>query len=112
MMLTCLSCKAEFSSHEEHRCDAGDSYRRRSDEQLAQWLEGDPRHNDVDEECCPDFSCCQPDLLAPRETREAFARADAAAREGMLMGFLGALAANVPARVHVAGDPTNYEEPS
>ena len=27
------------------------------------WLDEISVHNDVDEECCPDFSCCEPDLF-------------------------------------------------
>lgn len=31
--------------------------------QTLRWAEGTPYHNNVDDECCPDFSCCQPDLF-------------------------------------------------
>ena len=27
------------------------------------WVEGTPVHNDIDQECCPDFSCCEPDIF-------------------------------------------------
>jgi len=40
--------------------------------QLAAWVEGCPRHNSELDECCPDFSCCRPHLLVPREEREMF----------------------------------------
>jgi len=40
--------------------------------QLALWLEGASVHNTDPDECCPDFSCCRPELLAPREERELF----------------------------------------
>lgn len=64
------------------------------DEQLALWVKGDSRHNADRDECCPDFSCCQPDLLAPLEERELFASlaADSVERDRMLMMFLGRLA--------------------
>lgn len=78
------------------------------DEQLRLWVEGNSVHNDDDEggECCPDFSCCRPELLAPREIREAFVRAGAAERHKYLYGFLGAALAGYTKRVHVAGqDP-------
>jgi hypothetical protein len=87
-----------------------------TDEQLRLWVEGTSVHNDEAGECCPDFSCCQPGLLAPKETREAFARASEEERTSMLMMFLGAaieLAMEGKEKgVYIAGDPTNYTEPS
>ncbi len=41
-------------------------------EQLNAWVAGDSKHNTVDDECCPDFSCCRPELLAPKARREEF----------------------------------------
>ena len=38
-------------------------YRDRAIGQLMMWVNGQPKHNTVDNECCPDFSCCYPDLL-------------------------------------------------
>jgi hypothetical protein len=35
--------------------------------QTLQWAEGNPHHNYVDDECCPDFSCCQPDRFEHSE---------------------------------------------
>lgn len=41
--------------------------------QLTEWLNGRPVHSDPPaDECCPDFSCCYPDLLMPREERERY----------------------------------------
>jgi hypothetical protein len=34
------------------------SYKARTYTQLYKWVNGNPIHNDVDNECCPDFSCC------------------------------------------------------
>jgi hypothetical protein len=31
--------------------------------QTLAWAQGRPYHNPVDDECCPDFSCCHPDLF-------------------------------------------------
>lgn len=45
------------------------------EEQLKLWEEGTPEHDDESDRCCPDFSCCEPDLLATKEMREAFCRA-------------------------------------
>ena len=34
------------------------------------WLNGKPEHNLVTDECCPDFSCCRPELfIGDREER-------------------------------------------
>lgn len=77
-----------------------------SDEQLEQWVAGNPVHNHDRDECCPDFSCCQPKLLAPKEVREKFRDADDQTREGILMHFLGACiaaATDEPEKVHIAG---------
>jgi hypothetical protein len=27
-------------------------------EQLIDWMSGNSRHNYIDDECCPDFTCC------------------------------------------------------
>ena len=27
------------------------------------WVNGKSQHNETDDECCPDFSCCMPDLF-------------------------------------------------
>lgn len=84
-----------------------------SDEQLELWLKGESVHNQEREECCPDFSCCKPKLLAPLRTRKAFVAADGRGREAMLMMFLGkAIPLLTDDDIYVAGDPTNYEEPS
>ena len=38
-------------------------YRGRIREQMFKWVNGNPTHNHIDDECCPDFSCCYPDLF-------------------------------------------------
>lgn len=50
----------------------GNSYKERAAYQLDEWVKGNSIHNDVDDECCPDFSCCNPNLLQPKEIRETF----------------------------------------
>ena len=42
------------------------TYKERDLYQLDEWVKGNPIHNNVDDECCPDFSCCRPELLAPK----------------------------------------------
>lgn len=78
------------------------------DEQLDEWVKGNPIHNKDRDECCPDFSCCEPDLLAPENVRIAFRDADEATRTQMLSMFLGQLielkTRNGGPVVHIAGD--------
>lgn len=74
-----------------------------SQHQLKEWVEGRPWHNpftpdgDYHEspkeggECCPDFSCCVPDLLWAKKRRLAFFHASPEVQEHMLMGALGSL---------------------
>ena len=38
-------------------------YRDRCQYQALQWALGHPFHNNIDNECCPDFSCCTPDIF-------------------------------------------------
>lgn len=61
-------------------------------EQLDKWLAGDSIHNDETDECCPDFSCCMPELLADKQSRQLFYGAYISKQhdiyEKMLMGFL------------------------
>jgi len=67
------------------------------EEQLQRWLAGDSVHrigdSTRDDECCPDFSCCYPDLLAPFEEREHFVALVQSKGNcvPMLMTFLGRL---------------------
>ncbi len=86
-----------------------DGYKERCNKQLLDWLDGKPTHNKVDDECCPDFSCCQPSLLAPLEVREVFYKASMKENyrltERMLTEFLGKMIAALPSkkRVYIAG---------
>ena len=75
------------------------------EEQLRRWVEGEPVHGAGSlAECCPDFSCCHPALLWPREKREEFAAADDRARQRLLFGALvDLLAAEGADDVYVAG---------
>lgn len=69
-----------------------DGYSKRSDEQLNKWVNGQSIHNNIDEECCPDFSCCLPDVNTPIKIRKKFADAhyldDEVTTMDMLMGFV------------------------
>lgn len=69
-------------------------------EQLIAWVAGEPIHNVARDECCPDFSCCRPELLWPEEQRQLFADRPEL-RDDMLMMALGAALSG--AQVHIAG---------
>jgi len=82
-------------------------------EQLEKWVEGKSWHmGDKEDEkstCCPDFSCCVPELQSPKEERELFQELYLADKheeyERMLMMFLGrSLAVLAPkTKVYIAG---------
>jgi hypothetical protein len=38
-------------------------YQERARVQCLAWAMGRAYHNAIDDECCPDFSCCMPDLF-------------------------------------------------
>jgi hypothetical protein len=52
------------------------SYQERVKAQTLKWAMGAPYHNLIDDECCPDFSCCQPDLFEKDDAKrwEAYLR--------------------------------------
>jgi hypothetical protein len=43
--------------------------------QLNRWLRGECLHLWMPPLCCPDYSCCEPELLAPLEERELYVQA-------------------------------------
>lgn len=90
----------------------GMTYRESVDHQVKYWAKGIPTHNPVGDECCPDFSCCCPDLLANDEARRRFLIAsdsgDDELKTQMLMGFLGA--AFDGHSIHIAGDSPDATE--
>lgn len=43
--------------------------------QLDQWLKGRSLHNPGRNECCPDFSCCEPGIKTPLELKERYVKA-------------------------------------
>ena len=50
----------------------GKTYQERVSHQVEEWAKGNSIHNNVDNECCPDFSCCNPNSKQPEEIRETF----------------------------------------
>ena len=45
------------------------AYRERCRCQALKWAMGQPYHNRIDDECCPDFSCCVPELFEKDDAR-------------------------------------------
>ena len=75
------------------------------DDQLEQWVAGESLCPNTRGECCPDFSCCTPELLADYTTRRAFLDATDESRMSFLGMFLGAAfekAGND--KVYISGD--------
>lgn len=83
-----------------------DERRQRTAKQLEAWVDGEAKHNEVDGECCPDFSCCNDDVTTPKETRERFGRAiaegDEETKMQMLEMFLGGAFATMGKTVYIA----------
>ena len=63
------------------------------EEQMMKWLEGNSIHDMERDECCPDFSCCKPELQADEATRRQFVERPEL-RVQMLGFFLTAMLAN------------------
>lgn len=84
----------------------GISMEERNNNQISEWVNGNPIHNKTDGQCCPDFSCCKPHLLADKDVRIKFKEANDSDRFGMLTYFLSALiASETPEeKVHIAGE--------
>ena len=85
------------------------SYKERLDQQTLDWVNGKPTHNTIDDECCPDFSCCVNEITTCAAEKQAFLDAfrqgNTDITNGMLMMFLSQLlAVKCPSKnVHVAG---------
>lgn len=81
-------------------------------EQLVDWAAGKPRHlhrtdNEVDQ-CCPDYSCCRPELLASPEVRNAFLSSSLENRRRFHVAFIAACGIACPALTdHVAAATWN-----
>ena len=45
------------------------NYKERAHAQMLAWAEGRPYHENVNDECCPDFSCCFPDLYERNDAK-------------------------------------------
>lgn len=71
----------------------GDTYEERIAYQIEEWVKGNSIHNTVEDECCPDFSCCNKDMLADEKVRKQFQKAinenDNDMMDILLVNFLG-----------------------
>lgn len=66
-----------------------------SKKQLEEWYNGVSTHNNIRDECCPDFSCCNREIKTPFLIREKFCNAvekgDEITVNEMLVTFLNNL---------------------
>lgn len=77
--------------------------------QLNEWVKGNPLHNTVRDECCPDFSCCGNKMM-DKELRLKFEKAhdegDGETEMNILGMALSGLTASIDKNVHIAGEDT------
>jgi hypothetical protein len=73
-------------------------------EQLDLWVEGKSLCPNDNGECCPDFSCCNPNFLAPLEIRKMFKDCPDR-REALLFGFLENAISSLNKKVYLTGKP-------
>jgi len=71
-------------------------------EQLEKWVRGENVHNKTNDECCPDFACCQSNNHWPTPLRLKFQETYLSGGDVMPM-LLMALSGVVPDDVYVAG---------
>ena len=69
--------------------------------QLKLWANGDAHCPNEHGECCPDFSCCKPQLMWPEEQRQLFLTSPKATRELMLLGSLVSFAESLGSKVKI-----------
>ena len=87
----CPDCDKTIKFVEPELTDSQKEYKARSEAQLVEWVKGNSVHNEVDNECCPDFSCCHPDLLADVELRKLFQASDREGRDRLCFTFLSSM---------------------
>lgn len=62
--------------------------KKRAELQVEEWVKGNSQHNYIDNECCPDFSCCKPEMLVDEVTRKMFKNGTEKQRESFMYTFL------------------------
>lgn len=70
------------------------TYEARAMFQLALWQKGVPIHNDIDNECCPDFSCCRGYQHMVSQLRRDMFVTDKASRASMIHDWIEAMPAH------------------
>lgn len=81
------------------------------DEQLEKWVNGESIHNDERDECCPDFSCCDPNLLTSEEERRKFYESNEEIRLKMLHIFFARFLSSMECEnIYIVGDEANNYE--
>jgi hypothetical protein len=73
----------------------GSNYKERGLDQLNHWCNGESIHNEIDDECCPDFSCCNPEINTAQELKEAFRTATINEHQEVIMYMLGSFLGNM-----------------
>lgn len=58
------------------------------EQQINAWVDGKSIHNHDDGICCPDFSCCHPELMADKTERIRYKNSNLQQRAMMLCDFL------------------------
>jgi len=96
----------------------GRTYKQRVEYQIDQWVKGKSIHNDIENECCPDFSCCKPEFLASEEMRKTFQAANEDQRFSLCGTFLSSAISNYleskgkrPDSVMIIDGKTEIESP-
>lgn len=78
------------------------------DFQLTEWVDGNPLHNPIRDECCPDFSCCNGGNMMPKDVRIKFSNAhkmgDAKTKVSVFGMALSGLMADSGVNARIAGD--------
>jgi hypothetical protein len=78
-------------------------------EQLARWVAGESVCPNEHHECCPDFSCCRPELQWPAARRQQYMAASRGEREKLMMSGLGALLSDAEVKAYVTrGEPKDH----
>ena len=79
-------------------------------EQLNLWVDNKSVHDDEQDQCCPDFSCCNKEINTPPEIKElfrdAYLRNNEELQYQLLLKFLGAAISTLPngKKVYIAGE--------
>lgn len=90
----------------------GMNYQQSVDHQVKHWADGIPTHNPIGDECCPDFSCCNPSSLMDEGARKRFLNAhlsgDDETKSKMSLMCLGELLSDE--NVYIAGEDHDMPE--